>query len=74
MGTITVVRPAEDRWFFNEVGSGAEARAAAAGHEVVVCRVPAGEDAVVRAADCIAGAFAAQDSLGAVVAGFQSAG
>lgn len=70
MGTVTVVMPDEDKWFFNELGVGAKDRGAQAGHTVTVCRVPVDAEPGSQAADCIDRAFAAEDSLGAIAAGF----
>ena len=70
MGTVTVVMPESDRWFFHEIGRGVQERAAQAGHAAAVCRVPLGDDVAAHAGDCIEEAFAADDSLGAIAAGF----
>ena len=70
VGTITVVMPKSDRWFFREVGRGAQQRAAEAGHEAVVCQIPLDDDVAVQVGNCIEEAFAAADSLGAIASGF----
>lgn len=71
MGSVSVVLPYDDRWYFAEIRRGAVETIEAAGHTAVVHVIPPGSDTTSLAADAVERDFAAPDSLGAVAAGFR---
>ncbi|MBW4041012.1 MAG: LacI family transcriptional regulator [Acidobacteria bacterium] len=71
MGSVSIVSPYEDRWFFSEVLRGAVARIVEAGHEPLVHIVPRASDATVHAVEAVTRDFESADAIGAIAVGFR---
>jgi LacI family repressor for deo operon, udp, cdd, tsx, nupC, and nupG len=71
VGLISIAVQETDRWYFDEVLRGAEARVVAAGHTPLVHLIPLSDQSTAAAASAIEQDFSDHDSLGAVVGGFK---